>query len=60
MRQVTRNIIAATVLAVIGTVAVAEDKVFFLPNTTTTRFESRDAPLFVEAMKKNAPRVTVR
>jgi D-xylose transport system substrate-binding protein len=35
-------------------------KVFFLlPNTTTIRFESRDAPLFVEAMKKEAPAVKV-
>jgi D-xylose transport system substrate-binding protein len=30
-----------------------------LPNTTTTRFEARDAPLFVEAMKKDAPGVEV-
>jgi D-xylose transport system substrate-binding protein len=31
-------------------------KVFFLlPNSTTIRFESRDAPSFVEAMKTLAP-----
>jgi len=60
MRQATRNITAAAVLAAIGTAAVAQDKVFFLlPNTTTTRFESRDAPFFVEAMKKNAPSAKV-
>jgi D-xylose transport system substrate-binding protein len=38
--------------------AHAEDakKVFFLlPNTTTIRFESRDAPLFVAAMKEKSP-----
>jgi D-xylose transport system substrate-binding protein len=35
-------------------------KVFFLlPNTTTIRFESRDAPLFVKAMKERAPDVQV-
>lgn len=32
------------------------EKVFFLlPNSTTTRFEQRDAPLFTEAMKKYSP-----
>jgi D-xylose transport system substrate-binding protein len=43
-------------------VAQAQDagKVFFLlPNTTTIRFESRDAPFFVEAMKEVAPGVEV-
>jgi D-xylose transport system substrate-binding protein len=36
--------------------AQSAEKVFFLlPNTTTIRFESRDAPFFVEAMKKAAP-----
>ncbi len=45
--------------------AQAQDagKVFFLlPNTTTIRFESRDAPFFVEAMKEVAPdaQVTVQ
>jgi D-xylose transport system substrate-binding protein len=35
-------------------------KVFFLlPNSTTIRFESRDAPFFVEAMKKLAPNAQV-
>jgi D-xylose transport system substrate-binding protein len=35
-------------------------KVFFLlPNTTTIRFESRDAPFFVEAMKEKAPNAEV-
>jgi D-xylose transport system substrate-binding protein len=35
-------------------------KVFFLlSNSTTIRFESRDAPFFVEAMKNLAPNVQV-
>jgi D-xylose transport system substrate-binding protein len=60
MKKTTRIIIASAVLAAITSVAAAEDKVFFLlPNTTTTRFESRDAPFFVEAMKKKAPSAKV-
>jgi D-xylose transport system substrate-binding protein len=63
-RRISR-ILAGAVLA--GTLysgqvslAGAADKVFMLlPNTTTTRFEARDAPLFVEAMKKDAPNVEV-
>jgi len=42
--------------------AVAEDaaKVYFLlPNTTTIRFESRDAPLFKEALKSLNPNADV-
>ena len=36
------------------------EKVYFLlPNQTTTRFENRDAPLFVEYMNKLAPDATV-
>jgi D-xylose transport system substrate-binding protein len=48
-----RNLLTAllTTTAVAGA-AQAQEKVFFLlPNTTTIRFESRDAPFFVEAMK---------
>src|SRR2546421_3913779 len=60
MKPATRTVIAGTVLAALTTLAAAEDKVFFLlPNTTTTRFESRDAPFFVEAMKKKAPSAKV-
>jgi D-xylose transport system substrate-binding protein len=57
--------IVFTAAAVIGAttgVAQAEGakKVFFLlPNTTTIRFESRDAPLFVKAMKERVPDVQV-
>lgn len=47
-------------LATVGTAAMAQDKVFFLlPNSTTIRFESRDAPFFIEAMKKKAPNAKV-
>ncbi|ALJ21765.1 ABC transporter substrate-binding protein [Microbacterium sp. No. 7] len=43
-----------------GEAAAGEQKVFFLlPNTTTTRFENRDAPAFIEAMKEYAPNATV-
>jgi D-xylose transport system substrate-binding protein len=59
-----RAIILATagILATATGSAQAEGakKVFFLlPNTTTIRFESRDAPLFVKAMKERAPDVQV-
>ncbi|SMX31343.1 ABC transporter substrate-binding protein [Actibacterium lipolyticum] len=40
--------------------ATEAGKVFFLlPNTTTIRFESRDAPFFVEALKERAPDAVV-
>lgn len=52
--------LTATVLTGAAHSAFAEDKVFFLlPNSTTIRFESRDAPLFVEALKKKAPQAKV-
>ena len=42
--------LAAAAMAVVGTSAMAEDKVFFLlPNSATIRFESRDAPSIVSA-----------
>lgn len=53
-------VVATTLMSSIGTAARAEDKVFFLlPNSTTIRFESRDAPFFIEAMKKKAPNAKV-
>lgn len=56
-------LLAATAIvgAVTGAAKAADaKKVFFLlPNTTTIRFESRDAPLFVKAMKERAPDVQV-
>lgn len=52
--------LAASILAGGAHSAFAEDKVFFLlPNATTIRFESRDAPMFVEALKKKAPQAKV-
>src|SRR6218665_510564 len=40
----------ATLIVSAAGYAQAQDKVFFLlPNSTTIRFESRDAPFFVEA-----------
>jgi len=60
MKQRIYGIVAAAVLASVGASAMAEDKVFFLlPNSATIRFESRDAPFFVEAMKKKAPQAKV-
>jgi D-xylose transport system substrate-binding protein len=53
---------ATAVFGAASGVAQAEGakKVFFLlPNTTTIRFESRDAPLFVKAMKERAADVQV-
>lgn len=52
--------LTASILAGGAHSAFAEDKVFFLlPNSTTIRFESRDAPMFVEALKKKAPQAKV-
>lgn len=56
------GLLAAT--AIVGALAATAEaqgkKVFFLlPNATTIRFESRDAPFFVEAMKQKAPDVEV-
>ena len=60
MKQAIYEIVAASVMSGVGTSAMAEDKVFFLlPNSATIRFESRDAPFFVEAMKKKAPQAKV-
>lgn len=54
---------AATAMSTWGGAAVAADstpKVYFmLPNSTTIRFERRDAPLYVEDMKKLMPSATV-
>ena len=55
MKHLLTALLATTAIA---GAAQAQDgkKVFFLlPNTTTIRFESRDAPFFVEAMKEKAP-----
>lgn len=57
MKHVLMALLATTAIAGAAQ-AQAQDmrKVFFLlPNTTTIRFESRDAPFFVEALKEKAP-----
>ena len=59
MKRLITTLFVTTVLAAPAS-AAAEKKVFFLlPNSTTIRFESRDAPFFVEAMKKLAPNAQV-
>ena len=58
----SRLTLAFLVTTAIAAPACADSgkKVFFLlPNSTTIRFESRDAPFFVEAMKKLAPNAQV-
>lgn len=60
MKKFVHTILAASVLASAATAAMAEDKVFFLlPNSTTIRFESRDAPFFIDALKQKAPQAKV-
>jgi D-xylose transport system substrate-binding protein len=60
MASIICKFAAGAVLTALAGAAAAQDKVFFLlPNTTTTRFESRDAPFFVEAMKAKAPNAKV-
>ena len=58
-----RHLIMAllTTTAVAGAAHAADTKkVFFLlPNSTTIRFESRDAPFFVAALKEKAPGAVV-
>lgn len=62
MKFVLKSTVAALAFVATGTAVMAQaaPKVFFLlPNSTTTRFESRDAPFFIDAMKKKAPKVQV-
>lgn len=60
MKAKLTGLAVAALLTSVGGYAQAEDKVFFLlPNSTTIRFESRDAPFFVDAMKKKAPSAKV-
>ena len=59
MNKLLMTLLATTVIAG-GAHAQDNKRVFFLlPNTTTIRFESRDAPFFVEAMKTEAPQAEV-
>ena len=58
MNKLATRLAASTCLALVTGAAMAQDaqQVFFLlPNSTTIRFESRDAPFFVEAMGRHAP-----
>lgn len=51
---------ACMVMATSAVMAQDAQKVFFLlPNSTTIRFESRDAPFFVASMKQYAPEAEV-
>jgi D-xylose transport system substrate-binding protein len=63
MERLIRSLLATTIItAAMSGAAFAQDKAkvfFLLPNQTTIRFESRDAPFFVEAMKERAPDVEV-
>lgn len=61
-RLLTALLVSTAVVGSLAGAAYAEGtkKVFFLlPNTTTIRFESRDAPFFVAAMKEKAPNAQV-
>lgn len=62
MNKLAIRLAASTCLALAAGSVLAQDaqKVFFLlPNSTTIRFESRDAPFFVKALKQYAPNVEV-
>jgi len=62
MNKLATRLAASTCLALVAGATLAQEaqKVFFLlPNSTTIRFESRDAPFFVEAMKQYAPEAEV-
>lgn len=58
MKLLVNTLLATVCVTTLVGEATAQDagKVFFLlPNSTTIRFESRDAPFFKEAMAKYAP-----
>jgi len=55
MRHLLTALLATSALAGAASAQDAKKVFFLLPNTTTIRFESRDAPFFVEAMKEKAP-----
>lgn len=64
MKSVVRNLLLASAMATVsalpaGATSEAPKVFFMLPNTTTIRFEQRDAPFFVEAMKEKMPNATV-
>ena len=55
MRHLLAALLATSAIAGAAHAQDAKKVFFLLPNTTTIRFESRDAPFFVEAMKEKAP-----
>ena len=59
MRHLLTALLATTAIAGAAQAQDAKKVFFLLPNTTTIRFESRDAPFFVEAMKEKAPNAEV-
>jgi D-xylose transport system substrate-binding protein len=62
MNRTIKTLLATTTLLVSAAPIMAQDAAtvfFLLPNSTTIRFESRDAPFFVEAMAEYAPGVEV-
>ena len=60
MKSLIAALLVSTASLAGATYAQAAEKIFFLlPNTTTIRFENRDAPFFVEAMKAAMPSAQV-
>lgn len=60
MKSLIAALLVSTASLAGATYAQAAEKIFFLlPNTTTIRFENRDAPFFVEAMKTAMPSAQV-
>lgn len=62
MNKLLARLATSTCLALVAGATVAQDaqKVFFLlPNSTTIRFESRDAPFFVDSLREYAPEAEV-
>lgn len=55
MKRLLTAFLATTAIAGAAHAADTKKVFFLLPNTTTIRFESRDAPFFVAAMKEKAP-----
>ena len=59
MKHLLSALLATTVITGAAQAQDAKSVFFLLPNTTTIRFESRDAPFFVEALKEEAPEAEV-
>ncbi|WP_299654355.1 sugar ABC transporter substrate-binding protein [uncultured Jannaschia sp.] len=59
MIRLLSALLATTVITGAAQAQDAKSVFFLLPNTTTIRFESRDAPFFVEALKEEASEAEV-